>query len=99
MWASAGGSSSSSELKCLAVRLANIPYHVSPGFSSIDAGMYVRAAALHRRSRPLSAVLPSEGERGVRGLYRLFCPVRGNKVRSPMPRCHGVRVAVLHGEG
>ena len=59
-WASAG---SSSELECLAVRLAAIPYHVSPGFSSIDAGMYVRAAALHRHSPPLSAVLPSEGGR------------------------------------
>ena len=57
-WASAG---SSSELECLAVRLAAIPYRVSPGFSSVDAGMYVRAAALHRHSPPLSVVLPSEG--------------------------------------
>ena len=32
-------------------------------------------------------------------LSRLFCPVRGDTVRSPMPRCHGVRVYVLHGEG
>ena len=32
-------------------------------------------------------------------LYRLFCPVRGDVVRSPMPRCHGVRVYVLHGGG
>ena len=61
-WASAG---SSSELECSAVRLAAIPYRVSPGFSSVDAGMYVRAAALHRRSPPLSAVLPSEGGRCV----------------------------------
>ena len=59
-WASAG---SSSELECSAVRLAAIPYCVSPGFSSIDAGMYVRAAALHLRSPPLSAVLPSAGGR------------------------------------
>ena len=35
----------------------------------------------------------------VHRLYRLFCPVRGDAVRSPMPRCHGVRVYVLHGEG
>ena len=56
-WASAG---SSSELECSAVRLAAIPYRVSPGFSSTDAGMYVRAAALHRRSPPFSVVLPSE---------------------------------------
>ena len=35
----------------------------------------------------------------VRCLYRLFCPVRGDAVRSPMPRCHGVHVYVLHGEG
>ena len=35
----------------------------------------------------------------VHSLYRLFCPVRGDAVRSPMPRCHGVRVYVLHGEG
>ena len=32
-------------------------------------------------------------------LYRLFCPVRGDAVRSPMPRCHDVRIYVLHGEG
>ena len=59
-WASAG---SSSELECSAVRLAAIPYRVSPGFSSIDAGLYVRPAALHRCSPPLLAVLPSEGGR------------------------------------
>ena len=41
--------------------LSDIPFHVSPGFSSIDAGLYVRAAALHRRSPSLSAVLPSMG--------------------------------------
>ena len=35
----------------------------------------------------------------VRRLCRLFCPVRGDAVQSPMPRCHGVRVYVLHGEG
>ena len=35
----------------------------------------------------------------VRRLYRLFCPVRGDAVRSPMPRCHGILVYVLHGEG
>ena len=35
----------------------------------------------------------------VHRLYRLFCPVRGDAVRSPMPRCHGVSVYVLHGEG
>ena len=35
----------------------------------------------------------------VRRLYRLFCPVRGDAVRSPLPRCLGVRVYVLHGEG
>ena len=35
----------------------------------------------------------------VHRLYRLFCPVRGDAVRSLMPRCHGVRVYVLHGEG
>ena len=34
----------------------------------------------------------------VRRLYRLFCPVRGDTVRSPMPHCLGVRVYV-HGEG
>ena len=33
-----------------------IPYRVSPGFSSIDAGMHVRAAALHRRSPPFSRI-------------------------------------------
>ena len=43
--------------------LSDIPYRVSPGFSSIDARMYVWAAALHRRSPPLSAVLPSMGGR------------------------------------
>ena len=79
-WASAGGSSG---LECSAVRLAAIPYRVSPGFSSVDAGMYVRAAALHCRSPPLSAVLPSEGGR---------CAVAD-------ARCHGVLVSVLHGEG
>ena len=62
-WDSAGGSSSSSELEGSAVRLADIPYRVSPGFSSLDAGMYFRAAVLHRRSPPLSAVLPSVGVR------------------------------------
>ena len=62
MWVSAWtAAGSSSELECSAVRLAAIPYRVFPGFSSIVAGMYVRAAALHRRSPPLSAVLPSEG--------------------------------------
>ena len=35
----------------------------------------------------------------IRRLYWLFCPVRGDAVRSPLPRCHGVRVYVLHGEG
>ena len=35
----------------------------------------------------------------VHRLYRLFCPVRGDAVRSLMPRCRGVRVYVLHGEG
>ena len=70
-WASAGGSSG---LECSAVRLAAIPYCVSPGFSSVDAGMYVRAAALHCRSPPLSAVLPSEGGR---------CSVAD----APLPRC------------
>ena len=35
----------------------------------------------------------------VRRLYRLFCPVRGDTVWSPMPCCLGVRVYVLHGEG
>ena len=84
MWVSAWASAGSSlELECSAVRLAAIPFRVSPGFLSIDAGMYVWAAALHRRSLPLSAVLPSEGD----------------VVRSPMPRCHGVRFYVLHGEG
>ena len=57
-WASAG---SSSVLDCSAVRLATIPYRVSRGFSSFDSEMYARAVALHRRSPPLSAVLPSEG--------------------------------------
>ena len=33
------------------------------GFRLIDAGMYVRAAALHRRPPPLLAVLPCEGGR------------------------------------
>ena len=59
-WASAG---SSSELECSAVRLAAIPYRVYPGLKSIDAGMHVRAAALHHRSPPLSAVFLSEGGR------------------------------------
>ena len=35
----------------------------------------------------------------VRHLYRLFYPVRGDAVRSQMPRCHGIRVSVLRGEG
>ena len=35
----------------------------------------------------------------VRRLYRLFCPVRVTAVRSPIPRCHGVQVFVLHGVG
>ena len=35
----------------------------------------------------------------VHRLYRLFCPVRGDAVRSPMPRCHCVRIYVLHGKG
>ena len=70
-WASAGGSSG---LECSAVRLAAIPYRVSPGFSSVNAGMYVRAVALHCRSPPLSAVLPSEGGR---------CAVAD----APLPRC------------
>ena len=73
-------------LRSLNVRQSVLPPFLivfPPGFSSIDAGMYVRAAALHRRSPPLSAVLPSEGD----------------AVGSPMPRCHGIRVYVLHGEG
>ena len=53
--------------------LSDIPYRVSPGFSSIDAGMYVRAVALHRHSPPLSAVLPSVGG---------FCAV----TVAPLPR-------------
>ena len=62
MWVSAWASAGSSlELECSVVRLAAVPYHVFPGFFSIDAGMYVRAAALHRRSPPLSPVLPSVG--------------------------------------
>ena len=28
----------------------------------------------------------------VHHLYRLFCPVKGVALRSPMPRCHGVRI-------
>ena len=32
-------------------------------------------------------------------LYWLFCPVKGPAERSPMPRCHSVRVFVLHGDG
>ena len=35
----------------------------------------------------------------VHRLSRLFCPVREDTVLSPMPRCHGVRVYVLHGDG
>ena len=35
----------------------------------------------------------------VRRLYRLFCPVRGDAVRSLLPHCHGIRIYVLHGEG
>ena len=35
----------------------------------------------------------------IRRLYRLFCPVWGDAVWSPLPRCHGVRVSVLHGDG
>ena len=31
-------------------------------------------------------------------LYWLFCPGTGDAVRSPLSRCHGVRVYVLHGE-
>ena len=54
--------------------LSDIPYCVSPGFSSIDAGLYVQASALHRRSPPLSAVLPSMGGR---------CAV----AVAPLPRC------------
>ena len=50
-----------------------------PGFLSLDARMYFRAAALHHRSPPLSAVLPSEGERGAVAVALLpgrprFCP-------------------------
>ena len=45
--------------------LSDIPYRVSPGFSSIDAGMYVWAAALHHSSPPLSSVLPSVGGRSA----------------------------------
>ena len=88
-WASAG---SSSELECSAVRLAAIPYRVSPGFSSVDAGMYVRVAALHRRSLPLSAVLPSEGGRCVVTDAPLprsprLCP-SWRRLRPPPPRCY-----------
>ena len=88
VWAAAG---SSSELECSAVRLAAIPYRVSPGFSSIDAGMYVRAAALHRRSPPLSAVLPSEGGRCAVTDAPLprrprLCPSWGRL--WPPPRCY-----------
>ena len=52
--------------------LSDIPYRVSFGFLSIDAGMYVRAAALHRRSPPLSAVLPSVGGRCAASAFRSF---------------------------
>ena len=92
MWFSAWASaSSSSELECSAVRLAAIPYRVSPRFSSIDAGMYVRAAALHRRSPPLSAVLPSEGGRCAVADAPLprrprLCP-SWRRLRPP-PRCY-----------
>ena len=87
-WASAG---CSSELECSAVRLAAIPYRVSSGFSSIDAGMYVRAAALHRRSPPSSAVLPSEGGRCAVTDAPLprrprLCP-SWRRLRPP-PRCY-----------
>ena len=87
-WASAG---SSSELECLAVRLAAIPYRVSPGFSSIAAGMYVRAVALHRRSPPLSVVLPGEG--GCFAVTDALLPRRPRLCPSwrrlrPPPRCY-----------
>ena len=52
--------------------LSDIPYRVSFGFLSIDAGMYVWAAALHRRSPPLSAVLPSVGGRCAASAFRSF---------------------------
>ena len=82
---------SSSELECSAVRLAAIPYRVSPGFSSIDAGMYVRVAALHRRSPPLSAVLPSAG--GLCAVTDALLPRRPRLCPSwlrlwPPPRCY-----------
>ena len=90
-WASAG---SSSELECSAVQLAAIPYRVSPGLSSIDAWMYVRATALHRRSPPLSAVLPSEGGRCAVAVTPLprhprLCP--SWRRLQPPPRCSYAR--------
>ena len=86
-WASAG---SSLELECSAIRLAAIPYRDSPGFSSIDAGMFVWAAALHHRSPPLSAVLPNEGGRcavtdAPLPLRPHLCP-SWQRLRPP-PRC------------
>ena len=85
MWVSAWDSSGGSlGLEGSAVRLAAILYRVSPGFSSINARMYVRAAALYRRSP---------------AFLGCFAQFGGDAVRSPMPRCHAVCIYVLHGEG
>ena len=84
-WASAG---SSSELECSAVRLAAIPHCVYPGFSSIAAGMYVRAAALHSRSPPLSAVLPSEGGRCAVTVTTASAFSPSWRRLRPPPRCY-----------
>ena len=97
-WSSAG---SSSELECSAVRLATIPYRVSPGFSSIDAGMYVRAAALHRRSPPLPrrprlyydrslcflsiSTLPSHIYSTILSFAKVTCNIHKNKKLLPIP--------------
>ena len=78
--------------------LSDIPYRVFPGFSSIDAKMYVRAAALHRRSPPLSAVLSSVGGRCAVTVAPL--PRRQRLGPSwrwlrPPPRCYCARSLFL----
>ena len=60
-------------LRSLSVRRSTLGHSLTcfPGFSSIDAGMYVQVAALRHRLPPLSAVLPSVGGRCAIAVARL----------------------------
>ena len=78
MWASAWASAgSSSELECSAVQLAAIPYRVSN-----------RVFVYRRRDVCSGCGFTSP----FTAFIGCFAQCGGDSVRSPMPRCHGVRV-------